>query len=142
MSGPRCAPAAVRASSARCAVMRDAADDAPTALSQSRCRLCDSVRMRSVLDLGATPLSGRFLKPAELDLAEPTFPLHLRVCENCLLLQISASVWSRVADAEHCYFSSFSDSWAEHAKTFVGDTVRRMHLSVESFVVEVASNSV
>jgi hypothetical protein len=120
---------------------RDAADSAPTAaLSQSHCRLCDSVRMRSVLDLGATPPRGRFLRPAELDLAEPTFPLHLRVCENCLLLQISASVWSRVADAEHCYFSSFSDSWAEHAKTFVGDTVRRMHLSVESFVVEVASN--
>jgi hypothetical protein len=121
-------------------MMPDAVDGAPSALSQSHCRLCDSVRLRSVLDLGATPPCGRFLKPAELDLAEPTFPLHLRVCENCLLLQISASVWPRSADAQHCYFSSFSDSWAEHAKAFVGDTVKRLHLSVESFVVEVASN--
>jgi hypothetical protein len=96
--------------------------------------------MRSVLDLGATPPSGGFLTPGELDLAEPTFPLHLRVCENCLLLQISALVWSRGIDAEQPYFSSFSDSWAEHAKRFVSDTVKRMRLSAESFVVEVASN--
>jgi hypothetical protein len=121
-------------------MMRDAADTALTAVPQLHCRLCDSVRMRSVLDLGATPPCGSFLTPGELDLAEPTFPLHLRVCENCLLLQISAFVWSGGADAEHRYFSSFSDSWAEHAKTFVGDTVKRLRLSAESFVVEVGSN--
>jgi C-methyltransferase C-terminal domain/Putative zinc binding domain/Methyltransferase domain len=121
-------------------MMQDAADPAPNALSQPHCRLCDSVRMQSVLDLGATPRRGSFLKPGELDWAEPTFPLHLRVCENCLLLQISGFVWSGDADAERRYFSSFSDAWAEHAKTFVGDTVKRIGLSVESFVVEVASN--
>jgi hypothetical protein len=96
--------------------------------------------MRSALDLGATPLSSSFLTPGELNLAEPTFPLHLRVCENCLLLQISALIRSGGADAEQPYFSSFSDSWAEHAKKFVRDTVKRMRLSAESFVVEVASN--
>ena len=121
-------------------MMREAADASPSALSQLHCRLCDSVRIRSVLDLGATPLCGSFLTPGELDLAEPTFPLHLRVCENCLLLQISALVRSGGVEVEQRYFSSFSDSWAEHAKTFVRDTVKRMRLSAESFVVEVASN--
>jgi hypothetical protein len=119
--------------------MSDASGRAPTALAQLHCRLCDSIRMRSVLDLGATPPSGGFLTPGELDLAEPTFPLHLRVCENCLLLQISTLVWSGGA-AEQRYFSSFSDSWSEHAKTFVSDTIKRMRLSAESFVIEVASN--
>ena len=71
-------------------------------------------------------------------MAEPTFPLHLRLCENCLLMQIPALVWS--GEAEHHYFSSFSDSWAEHAKSFVGETIKRLSLSAESFVVEVASN--
>jgi hypothetical protein len=121
-------------------MMREAADAAPNLLSRLHCRLCDSTRMRSVLDLGATPPCGSFLKPGQLDLTEPTFPLHLRVCENCLLLQTSAFAWSGGADTGHCYFSSFSDSWAEHAKTYVGDTVKRMGLSPESFVVEVASN--
>jgi hypothetical protein len=121
-------------------MMRDPTDAAPTALAQLHCRLCDSERLRSVLDLGATPPCSKFLTPGELDLAEPTFPLHLRLCENCLLLQIPALVWSTAVDAENPYFSSFSDSWAEHAQTFVGDTIKRLRLSADSFVVEVASN--
>jgi hypothetical protein len=121
-------------------MMRESASAGPIALSQQRCRLCDSTRMRSVLDLGTTPRRSSFLNPGDLDLAEPTFPLHLRACENCLLLQISALVWPAGADAEHCYFSSFSDSWSEHAKTFVRDTLKRMQLAGESLVVEVDSN--
>jgi hypothetical protein len=109
-------------------------------LAQLHCRLCDSERLRSVLDLGATPSCSRFLTPGELDLAEPTFPLNLRLCENCLLLQIPALVWWGGGDDEHPYFSSFSDSWAQHAKDFVADTRKRLRLSPDSFVVEVASN--
>jgi hypothetical protein len=93
-----------------------------------------------VLDLGATPPCGKFLTPGELDLAEPTFPLHLRLCEDCLLLQIPSLVWPEASGAEDAYFSSFSDTWAQHAKAFVRDTVRRIGLSTESLVVEVASN--
>jgi hypothetical protein len=113
-------------------------DAAPTALAQLHCRLCDSERLRSVLNLGATPRCTRFLTPGELDLAEPTFPLHVRLCENCLLLQIPALIWS--GDAQRPYFSSFSESWAEHAKNFVRDTIKRLSLSADSLVVEVASN--
>lgn len=119
---------------------RDTTDNDPIELAHLHCRLCDSIRLRSVLDFGATPPCGRFLKPGELDLAEPTFPLHLRVCENCLLLQIPAVVSSGARDDERPYFSSFSESWSEHAKTYVGETVKRLRLNRESFVVEVGSN--
>jgi C-methyltransferase-like protein/putative zinc binding protein/methyltransferase family protein len=121
-------------------VRRDTHDNAPTALAQLHCRLCDSIRLRSVLDLGATPPSKKFLTPGELDLAEPTFPLHLRLCEDCLLLQIPALIWPETAGAEHAYFSSFSDSWAQHARAFVRDTVRRLGLTSDSLIVEVGSN--
>ena len=56
------------------------------------------------------------------------------------MLQIPALVWPEGAFAERSYFSSFSDSWVQHAKAFVGDTVKRLGLSAGSFVVEVASN--
>lgn len=105
-----------------------------------RCRLCDSDRMVSVLDLGASPPSQSFLTPEQLDLPEQTFPLHLRLCESCLLLQIPAMITSQDTFTEYAYFSSFSDSWVEHAKRFVTDSVARFELGPESFVVEVASN--
>lgn len=105
-----------------------------------RCRLCDSARLVSILDLGATPPCEKFLTPDELDLPEPTFPLHLRLCEDCLLLQIPALITPEDTFTEYAYFSSFSDTWVQHAQTFVSDAVKRLGLNRESFVVEVASN--
>jgi SAM-dependent methyltransferase len=105
-----------------------------------RCRLCDSNRLLSVLDLGATPPCETFLTADELDLPEPTFPLHLRLCEDCLLLQIPALITPEDTFAEYAYFSSYADSWVQHAKRFVDDAASRLGLGPESFVVEVASN--
>ena len=79
-----------------------------------RCRLCDSNRLLSVLDLGATPPCETFLTADELDLPEPTFPLHLRLCEDCLLLQIPALITPEATFTEYAYFSSYSDSWVQH----------------------------
>lgn len=104
------------------------------------CRLCSSNRLLSVLDLGATPPCEKFLAADELDSPEPTFPLHLRLCEDCLLLQIPALITPEDTFTEYAYFSSYSDSWVQHAKSFVDDAVERLGLGPESFVVEVASN--
>jgi len=94
----------------------------------------------SVLDLGVTPPCEKFLAQDELDLPELTFPLHLRLCEDCLLLQIPALITPEDTFTEYAYFSSFSDSWVQHAKTFVDHAVQRLGLGIDSFVVEVASN--
>ncbi|WP_067709796.1 class I SAM-dependent methyltransferase [Nocardia yamanashiensis] len=105
-----------------------------------QCRLCDSKQLISVLDLGATPPCEKFLTAAELDLPEPTYPLHLRLCESCLLLQIPALITPADTFSEYAYFSSYSDSWVRHAKLFVQDAIARFGLDSDSLVVEVASN--
>lgn len=104
------------------------------------CRLCQSNRLVSVLDLGATPPCERFLTVAQLDVPEPTFPLHLRLCEDCLLLQIPALITPEDTFTEYAYYSSFSDSWVRHAQEFVTASIDRLALDAGSFVVEVASN--
>lgn len=104
------------------------------------CRLCSSSRLIDVLDLGATPPCEKFLKAEELDLPEQTYPLQLRLCEDCLLLQIPALITPEDTFTEYAYYSSYSDSWVEHAKRFVDSTVKRLGMGPESFVVEVASN--
>lgn len=105
-----------------------------------RCRLCDSGSLRSVLDLGATPPCESFLTAAQLDEPETTYPLHLRVCEECLLLQIPALVTPEATFTEYAYHSSYSDSWVAHAKKYVDDAVHDLALGPGKFVVEVASN--
>ncbi len=102
------------------------------------CRLCGSGRLRSFVDLGATPPCELFLPAEALERPEVTYPLHVRVCEGCLLAQLPPLITPEETFTEYAYFSSFSTSWVEHARRFVDGAVQR--LGPEPFVVEVASN--
>ncbi|ASR34006.1 SAM-dependent methyltransferase [Prauserella marina] len=104
------------------------------------CRLCGSSNLASVVDLGATPPCERFLTSEQLDEEEPSFPLHLRVCTSCWLAQIPPLITPEETFTEYAYFSSYSRSWVDHAKSFVDAAVDRLALGRDSFVVEVASN--
>jgi SAM-dependent methyltransferase len=121
-------------------VTRGASNGASTVAARLRCRLCDSDELVGILDLGAIPACEKFLTADELDLPEPTFPLHLRLCANCLLLQIPTLVVPERTVTEYRCFSSYSDSRVQHAKDFVDDALERLALTSGSFVVEVGSN--
>src|SRR5215212_4887101 len=104
------------------------------------CRLCGSGHLRSFLDLGATPPCELFLPAEAVEQPEMTYPLHVRVCESCLLAQLPPLITPEETFTEYAYFSSFSTSWVEHARRFVDGAVDRLGLTPDSFVVEVASN--
>ncbi|CAL9632623.1 class I SAM-dependent methyltransferase [Streptomyces sp. enrichment culture] len=109
----------------------------------TRCRLCGSAAMASVVDLGATPPCESFLAADQLDQPEPAYPLHLRVCTDCWLAQIPPLITPEETFTQYAYFSSYSTSWVEHAGAFVDGAVRRLELDAageDAFVVEVASN--
>src|SRR5262245_29251801 len=75
-----------------------------------------------------------------LDSMEPFYPLHVRVCSMCLLVQLPDLIAADEIFSHYAYFSSFSDSWVDHARRFVDGAISRLGLGPESFVVEVASN--
>jgi hypothetical protein len=93
-----------------------------------------------VLDLGASPPCERFLTSAQLDEPEPTYPLHLRLCPDCLLAQIPPLIDPEETFTEYAYFSSYSTSWVAHAERFVRAAIDKLTLDRNGFVVEVASN--
>jgi len=101
------------------------------------CRLCGSTNLASVVDLGATPPCELFLSAEQVDEPEMTYPLHLRLCTNCLLAQLPPLITPEETFTEYAYFSSYSSSWVAHAKEFVDAQVDRID---PKFVVEVASN--
>ncbi|SDO73336.1 Methyltransferase domain-containing protein [Nakamurella panacisegetis] len=104
------------------------------------CRLCGHHDLISVLDLGATPPCELFLTADALDSPEMTYPLHLRLCPECLLLQIPALITPEDTFTDYAYYASYSTSWVEHAGRFVTAAVERAGLTSDSLVVEVASN--
>ena len=87
-----------------------------------------------------SPPCERILTADELDSGETFYPLHVRVCDQCLLVQLPAYIPPEEIFVDYAYFSSFSDSWVAHAKQFVDLAADRLALGPDSFVVEVASN--
>lgn len=104
------------------------------------CRFCAAPLRRTFVDLGMSPLCETFLTPDQLDLAESFYPLHVRVCERCLLVQLRSYVPPEEIFTEYAYFSSYSDSWVRHAADYVTMISERLGLDGTSQVVELASN--
>src|SRR4051794_12453741 len=52
------------------------------------CRLCGTPLSRTFVDLGMSPLCEGYVAPERLDAMEPFYPLHARICERCLLVQL------------------------------------------------------
>jgi hypothetical protein len=104
------------------------------------CRLCKSELTHTFVDLGMSPPCESYLRADQLDQGETFYPLHVRVCTNCLLVQLPEYIPPEDIFTEYAYFSSYSDSWVRHAATFVDGAIGRLGLDENSFVVEVASN--
>jgi C-methyltransferase C-terminal domain/Putative zinc binding domain/Methyltransferase domain len=108
--------------------------------SQCVCRLCGARLTRTFVDLGMSPLCESYVSADQLDQPEIFYPLHVRLCSSCLLVQLPEYVSGQEIFSDYAYFSSYSDSWVAHAKRFADSAVDRLDLTVDSLVTEVASN--
>ena len=108
--------------------------------SSATCRFCGCALHHTFADLGMSPLCETFLAAEELASMEPFYPLHVLVCESCFLVQLQEFVSPENIFSEYAYFSSYSDSWLSHARTYARKMVDRFGLNRDSRVVELASN--
>jgi len=105
------------------------------------CRHCGSSLEHTFLDLGFAPPSNAYLNLSDLKRPELYFPLKIKVCDSCWLVQTEdyASADS-LFTAEYAYFSSTSCSWLQHAERYSETIISELQLSAGSFVIEIASN--
>jgi 2-polyprenyl-3-methyl-5-hydroxy-6-metoxy-1,4-benzoquinol methylase len=106
----------------------------------SGCRHCGAPLERSFCDLGLSPLANSYLTPDQIAQGELFFPLHALVCTNCFLVQLREFETPDNIFSDYAYFSSFSDSWLEHARTYVERMVDRFGIAGQHRVIEIASN--
>ena len=104
------------------------------------CLFCGSPLRWTFVDLGMHPLCESYLTHEQLNQMEPFYPLHVFVCEKCFLIQLHEYVSPAEIFTEYAYFSSYADSWVQHAKRYTEMIVERLKLTTKSLVVELASN--
>lgn len=104
------------------------------------CRFCGAPLQHTFVDLGMSPLCESYVSVDRLNQMEPFYPLHVYVCDRCFLVQLEEYVSPAEIFTEYAYFSSYSDSWLQHAKRYTEQMVERFRLTAQSKIVEVASN--
>ena len=105
------------------------------------CLGCGAPLTRTWVDLGVQPLANSNIDPERADAPEAKYPLHARVCDVCLLVQVDRVVpREAIFNADYAYFSSYSDSWLDHCQRYAAAMTARFGLGAHSRVVEVASN--
>ncbi|MDA9491939.1 class I SAM-dependent methyltransferase [Bradyrhizobium sp. CCBAU 11361] len=106
----------------------------------SCCRFCSAPLERVFIDLGMSPLANSYLRNEKAKQDERFFPLRAYVCGECFLVQLEEWEAPENIFGDYAYFSSYSDSWLQHAKSYVNRVIERFGLGANSKVVEIASN--
>jgi SAM-dependent methyltransferase len=130
----------VKASAAHVDASVDAEPTGATAPSGPRCRLCDAPLVHTFADLGSSPLANSYLTQTQLDEPERFYPLRVYVCDTCFLVQLPQAVAEEDIFSDYAYFSSYSDSWLQHAHRYAEHMIERFGIDETSKVVEIASN--
>lgn len=109
-------------------------------MGDANCRFCAAPLTHTFCDLGMSPLSNSYLATDQLQQMEPFYPLHAYVCDQCFLVQLQEFESPDNIFSDYAYFSSYSDSWLQHAQDYVSLMTDRFGLGSHSHVVELASN--
>lgn len=106
-----------------------------------KCRHCGTPLNHTFLDLGFAPPSNAYLTAEKLNQPEVYFPLKIKVCDQCWLVQTEDYAQAdELFSPDYAYFSSTSSSWLTHAARYADKVKEKLSLSKDSFVIEVASN--
>jgi 2-polyprenyl-3-methyl-5-hydroxy-6-metoxy-1,4-benzoquinol methylase len=104
------------------------------------CRFCEEALTYTFADLGMSPLANSYLMPEQLNQMERFYPLHAYVCHKCFLVQLQEFETPEGIFSDYAYFSSYSDTFLEHAKSYVEMAIECFQLTSKSQVIEIASN--
>lgn len=105
------------------------------------CRHCAKPLQHTFLDLGFAPPSNAYLTAEDLNRPEIYYPLKIKVCDQCWLVQTEDYAQAdALFSPDYAYFSSTSSGWLKHAERYAKSMIQQLGLSSDSFVIEVASN--
>lgn len=106
-----------------------------------KCRHCRALLTHTFMDLGFAPPSNAYLTAGLLEKPEVYFPLKVKVCEYCWLVQtVDYARAEELFNADYAYFSSTSSGWLAHAACYAQAMIERLSLDGNSRVIEIASN--
>lgn len=104
------------------------------------CRVCDSVNLEPVIDLGNQPWCNHFLRREEVG-QEPFYPLRVVYCHDCCTSQLDYTVKKEVMFANHTYLSGVTKSLSDHFREVAKEVDERFFAGQEAkAILDIGSN--
>jgi hypothetical protein len=110
----------------------------------TKCRICGNQNLQPIIDLGSMALTGIFPKPGEL---VASAPLEIVKCWDggmgscCGLVQLKHTCdLEQLYGDNYGYRSGLNSSMVEHLKGLVKEIEKRIQLTPDDLVVDIASN--
>ncbi len=116
-----------------------ASQNIPTAWERTTCRACLETALVEVLNLGDQPPANAFLSAADLGKPEARYPLSIRLCESCGMVQLAHVVPPELLFRRYLFFTSSSLWMAEHFGKMIGDAAAEF-VPPGGLIVEIGSN--
>ena len=95
-----------------------------TYIHHTTCRCCGSSDLVTVMDFGAMPLAGGFLKREQFA-EEKLYPLHVAFCRACTLVQVPEAIPPATLFKDYFYFSSAIKTLVDHCTQWAGEVHER-----------------
>lgn len=106
------------------------------------CAFCSSTDVAPIIDLGFHPLADTFLKPEQLAMPEPTYPLTVVMCRSCghAMEGYIVPPEVRYQENDYSYDSGNSKVSIQHFQDFAKQVGERHALTEKDLVVDIGSN--
>lgn len=110
-------------------------------LERKNCRMCGSAHFAEVLDLGTHSLVNSYLSKEDLGKAEQLFPLVVKQCQDCHLVQVIETIdpVEIYTTGNYMYFSTDVPGLKDYFAEYATDLFERF-IEQDDLVIEIASN--
>jgi len=104
------------------------------------CRVCDSINLVPVVDLGMQPWCNNFLQASDIG-KEPFYPLRVMYCNDCHTAQLDFTVKKEIMFGDHTYLSGTTKSLSEHFGRIAGEVDTKFFADqLEKSILDIGSN--
>jgi len=111
-------------------------------IKRKKCRMCESTKLKEVLNLGTHSLVNSYIKKEDLKKKELLLPLRIHQCINCGLIQMIKTVDPEkiYSGGKYLYFSRDVPGLKKYYKKYADDILKKFIKNKKDLVIEIASN--
>ena len=106
---------------------------------RTACRICGNKKLFKFISLNKMPLADLFVKNRKK--REHKFPLDVKVCSKCFLVQLIDEVNPDLLfSQDYAFYTGGSPSSIEYFENYANSIMKRFSKESKKFIVEIASN--